>query len=95
MKASLTRIQQILSKKDVEGLIADGAPDDEYDDEAKKILEALQRLNPLEYDEAHIVSIITLTWQKHFNLDKEDLEKRLPEIKETAREIINMLSQET
>lgn len=35
MKLTIQKIEEIFREADIEGLIADGAPEDEYDSEAK------------------------------------------------------------
>lgn len=81
-------IQRIFRVADVEGLIADGAPDDEYDSEAVEVAEALAALKKEDLTEKNISAIISLVWARSFNRGEEEIEMRLPAFREIARKIL-------
>ncbi len=53
-------IHDLLKTEDIEGLIAAGAPDDEYDSEAREINETLSKLNKDDYSEESVRAIVAL-----------------------------------
>ena len=75
-------METALRIEDIEGYIKiHGAPDDEYDSEAKEIAEVLAVFSKDELTEAYIVSVIMPIWARYFNLDDRDMELRLPYIR--------------
>lgn len=88
MKTSLTDIQQFFREEDIEGLIADGAPDDEYDSEAEDIVAAMAKLSPDNIDEPHVVSIIALVWAQSFHRDENEIAARMDAFRRIATRIL-------
>ena len=89
MTISRTSVETILRVEDIEGYIEiHGAPDDEYDSEADEIAEALDDLNNDQFTEDNIVSIIVRIWTKMFNLDEDDIKKRMPAFRNVAQSLL-------
>lgn len=89
MKVEKKQIGLLLQQEDIEGLIAAGAPIDEYDSEAEYIFIALKELADDESNIENITSIISLIWVKNFDLSQEDLITREPFLRNVARKISN------
>jgi len=88
MLVSLENLESALRIEDVESLIAGGAPQDEYDSEAKEIFSALASLSADKQTEANIVVILSLVWAKTFNLSAQDTEKRIPAFQRIAHRLL-------
>lgn len=76
MTISDKEIEQALQAEDVEGLIALGAPADEYAMEAEKIANILQSLTKDELNEKNIAAVIASVWAEMFNRSAEELLQR-------------------
>ncbi len=83
----LPSIQELVRTADPEGLIADGAPADEYDPEESALLDALHALQPAEILAANILPPLERIWQKNFSLSDAALQERLPKLLSLAKEI--------
>lgn len=81
-------VNSLLIAEDIEGLIALGAPLDEYVSEAKMIADATASLTADQFNEEHVIAIIALAWAT-FELSPDELELRLPSIVKVARNILN------
>ena len=62
MEISLDLIQRVLREEDIEGFIASGAPEDEYNSEAHRIADKINQMNHV--NEQMIVAIISKVWQR-------------------------------
>lgn len=80
-------INALLCERDIEGLIELGAPLDEYESEAKIIAEAVSDLTVEQRTEENILAIVTVVWAKYFELSPNELELRLPNLKDLAAQI--------
>lgn len=89
---SQAKIETILREADIEGFIESGAPDDEYDSEAKEIARALNRLKDSQFTEDNIISIVIRVWAKMFNLDEGDIQKRMPAFQSVTQKILALKS---
>ena len=77
MILSLTAIEAILRHEDIEGLLAAGAPGDEYYDEASNIQVALEKLDTHEATRDRIAALVMEAWERAFGpFSQEDHEKR-------------------
>ncbi len=86
MDISPANIQFALQAEDIEGLLALGAPNDEYSQEAQDIAAALAVLSGDQLTETHIVSVICDIWVKYFGpFLNEDIEKRNSAFQRIAR----------
>jgi len=77
MILTLMAIEAILRFEDIEGLLALGAPSDEYYDEASEIQAALENLDAHEATHDCVAILVMDTWERAFGpFSKEDREKR-------------------
>lgn len=90
MNITASHINRILVQADIEGLIAAGAPEDEYIAEAGQVAEAISELaeGQLNYDV--LLSIISLIWAQYFKLSPAEFELRLPIIRQTTEKILRL-----
>jgi hypothetical protein len=88
MTISLHIIEQALRTEDIEDLISAGAPEDEYDDEAKVILSALEKLKPHEFTEAQVVVVIAHIWAKAFDRSTSEIQQRMLAFRRVAQKIL-------
>lgn len=83
----LASIQDLLRAADPEGLIADGAPADEYEPEERDILAAIAHLPTAELLATDLLPRFEAIWTRSFNLSAEDLAARRPALLSLAKEI--------
>lgn len=88
----LSSVHEILRTEDVEGFIALGAPDDEYASEAREIAAAIDNLSPNERTVEGVAAIIALVWAKSFDLAADELEKRIPAIRQVAQQLMGEIA---
>jgi hypothetical protein len=81
-------IEKILNQHDIEGLLAAGAPHDEYESEACDIAAALEVMNDSDMDIAHVCALIAEIWQRSFGLTDADVLKRKETFLEVAGDIV-------
>lgn len=72
---TVEKIAQALHAADIEGLLADGAPDDEYDSEAADIAAAVEQLSPSELTVENLAAVIKSIWDKSFGHDENESEE--------------------
>ncbi len=85
---TLEKIKAIFCDHDVEGFIDIGAPDDEYDSEAKRIFAEIQNLGTVLLTEESLMKIVCSEWERNFNLDEDDLSKRVPNLRRVVLDIL-------
>lgn len=90
MKIAINDIADILRTEDIEGLIAIGAPADEYDSEAEKIAQAIEKLSASELTQANICAVIALLWAKSFNRSSEEIKQRMPAFERVAVKVLGL-----
>jgi hypothetical protein len=83
----LESIQQLVREADIEGHIADGAPEDEYEPEEDELLAAIAHLPTAELVSENLLPIITDIWTNSFSLDDDALADREPKLHALAAEI--------
>ena len=87
----LQLIENLLRTHDIEGLLDIGAPEDEYNTEAKMIAERIGtaewRIHPQKLPVAQVKEIIRNVWAETFALDEEDLAKRERAFEEIAKRL--------
>jgi len=89
MAISLLNIQNVLHTEDVEGLLALGAPDDEYSSEAQAIADALLSVQSRKHTEADIAAVIERVWNKYFGpFSSQEISKRIPAFQRIARQLV-------
>ena len=77
----------ILREEDIEGLIALGAPQDEYIHEAEELFTLLSQTSQNYSDVADVYLAIVPIWQKSFNLSDADMTLRRPDLEKLATRI--------
>lgn len=89
MNITLTEMQGIFRKEDIEGYIEiHGAPENEYDPEAEAFVDALQKLAPHEMTFENLMPILTGIWGKMFDLAPDDLQKRMPGFENIVQKVL-------
>lgn len=88
MQTTLLNISSILHQEDIEGLLAIGAPDDEYESEAAEIAAAVAALEPSELTVVNIIAIVSQIWSRSFNLSAVDMQLRAGAITHAAQAIL-------
>lgn len=94
MSVSLALIKERLASADIEGFIELGAPSDEYDSEAALIAEKLASLAGSNVTEQSVLDIIVRIWADSFELNDDDMQKRVPAINSLAAKIFSDLLNE-
>lgn len=89
MYYSSSAINAILIQEDMEGLIASGAPRDEYASEAAQIAEAINRLAASQITQENILAVLTVVWIRNYNLPPHEMALRLSAMKKVAALIIS------
>ena len=86
---NLKRMTELFAEFDVEELIAEGAPRDEYDDEANAVAQKIMDLNfvKTKVDQAAILNGLIDVWGKSFNLNENELEKRRENLSKLATKV--------
>lgn len=90
MKISKSEINALFEQEDVEGLISQGAPSDEYSFEVDNIAVLLSHLSPEDYIEANILALIAAEWMQRFNLTEADMALRHAALQKIAQTIANI-----
>jgi len=83
----LDSLKELFAAADVEGLIADECPIDEYDPEAKHFYEDTKGLPTARFATEHTLPMLEQLWVKQFMLDQGQLEQRRPALMELAKQI--------
>ena len=83
----LPSIQELVRSADPEGLLAEGAPGDEYDPEENALLDALHALAPADILAANIVPALERIWKQSFSLSESQIAERRPKLLALAKEI--------
>ena len=90
MNFSASTVATALREEDIEGLIASGAPADEYATEAKQIASALTALKSNQLNAATVSSVIALVWAKSFNRSAEEIKQRIPAFQHIAERLLTI-----
>lgn len=80
-------ILQFLTEADIEGLIAAGAPVDEYEEEAEAIFLALESVEPQLLSDDAVIAIVSSVWAESFGLDAHSLKQRRGAFEAVAKKI--------
>lgn len=87
---SLTTIEAILRFEDIEGLLALGAPSNEYYNEASEIQAALENLDVHEATHDRVKILVMETWERAFGpFFEEEREKRKPVLERVVNGILS------
>lgn len=76
MNITAEQVSSLLQKDDIEGLLHEGAPSDEYDSEAEIISSTISLLGSTSLNEQDIMGILRNVWEQSFGLTADDLDKR-------------------
>jgi hypothetical protein len=91
MRIARSAILRLLNEVDVEGLLQAGAPSDEYAGEARDIAAAIAALAPGEFDETHMLQIVSSVCCQSFGpFDADQLSRRQPVYRHVAYRILEM-----
>jgi hypothetical protein len=83
----LASLQELVRNADPEGLLADGAPADEYDPEENALFAALKGLPTADLLATTVLPLIEVIWQKNFSHSEDDLSAVRPKLLALAKEI--------
>lgn len=90
----LESLKELFATADVEGLIADKCPPDEYDPEAKHFFEETAGWPTSKFTADHVLPLLDQLWVKQFMLDKTQLAQRRPALEKLSAEIIRFFGPE-
>jgi hypothetical protein len=80
----LESLQQLVREADIEGHLAEGAPEDEYEPEEEELFAALSPRETEHLTAAQILPVLLEVWRKSFSLSDAELAVREPKLKELA-----------
>jgi hypothetical protein len=81
-------IHELFQTTDPEGLIAAGAPADEYDPEIDQLLEALAQIPPGQTSRSHILDLLADIWRKDFSATEDHLTHIQPLFESIADQLL-------
>jgi hypothetical protein len=90
----LDSLKELFAAADVEGLIADECPLDEYDPEAKHFYEETQGLPTSAFTVEKILPLLERLWAKQFMLDETQLAHRRSALLALAEQIARFFGPE-
>ena len=90
----LDSIQELVANADIEGFIAEGAADDEYETEAETIFQDLQSWPTADLRPDRILPVLEEAWAKAFSLGMPQLEKRRTKLQNLAEQIARFFGPE-
>ena len=83
----LSSLKELVATADVEGFIADGSPQDEYDTEAELLFDFAEDLPTAQLTVSELLPILESIWRKDFTLDDAALSERRPALLKLAQQI--------
>ncbi|HTC74874.1 MAG TPA: hypothetical protein VK684_04830 [Edaphobacter sp.] len=83
----LESLKELFAAADIEGLIADRCPLDEYDPEAKHFYQATLGLPAAGFATQQTIPILEKLWATQFSLSEEQLIQRRPSLTNLAEQI--------
>jgi hypothetical protein len=83
----LESIQQLVREADIEGHLAEGAPDDEYEPEEEDLYAVISTWPIARFVSSNLQPIIEEIWRKSFNLNDVDIATRTTAIAALATQI--------
>ena len=90
----LDSLKELFATADVEGLIADECPLDEYDPEAKHFFEATIGFPTSKFTAKQTQLLLEQLWVKQFMLNEEQLAQRRPSLTALAEQIARFFGPE-
>ena len=80
-------LKELFAAADVEGLIADSCPLDEYDPEAMHCFKAIEEWATSEFIAPKLLRVLEEIWRKQFSLDDAAMAERRPALLGLAEQI--------
>jgi hypothetical protein len=90
----LESLKELFATADIEGLIADECPLDEYDPEAKHFYEATIGFPTTKFAAKQTLPLLEQLWVRQFMLNEEQLVQRRPALMKLAEEIARFFGPE-
>lgn len=90
----LFSLKELFATADVEGLIADDCPSDQYDPEAQHFYEETRGFPTGRFAREQTLPLLRKLWAKQFELDGEHLAERRPAFTELANQIARFFGPE-
>jgi hypothetical protein len=90
----LNSLKELFATADVEGLIADECPLDEYDPEAMHFYEATIGFPTSKFAAPEMLPFLEQIWVRQFMLNEEQLAQRRPALMELAEKIARFFGPE-
>jgi hypothetical protein len=88
MNIDYESLDELFRIQDIEGLIASGAPDDEYEPEVERIFAALEALPRDEATVPKLVSIFDDVYKQMFGWSDDDMKRRYPDFEDIAEKVM-------
>jgi hypothetical protein len=76
MNVDLESVDELIRTQDVEGFIAEGAPEDEYEGEIEAVYERLRALPVEEASRERLMAVLEEVWARSFSLSAAELKER-------------------
>ena len=89
MNVDLESIDELIRTQDIEGYIAEGAPEDEYAPEIEEVFAQLRALPVEEASRERLLTLLESVWKKDFSLSASELETRRPGFEAIAGKILH------
>jgi len=87
MTVDLESIDELIRTQDIEGFIAEGAPEDEYAPEIEVVYAQLLALPIQQASRERLIALLEAVWAKAFSLSVTQLETRKPDFEAIAGKI--------
>lgn len=88
MNVDSAAISELFRQSDIDGLIASGAPEDEYEPEVDRIVAALEDLPHEEASVTAIADIFADVWAQMFGGSEERMNRRRVDFDEIAEKVM-------
>ena len=89
MNVDYDALDELFLIQDIEGLIALGVPDNEYEPEVEKIFAALEALPREEATVPKLVEVFEGVYKQMFGWSDEDMRRRRPHFEEIAMKVMS------
>ncbi len=83
----LASLRELVATADVEGFIAQGAPADEYDEEAQSLYDQISTWSTAELTPERLLPVLEGIWAQAFSLGEPALNSRRVKLRELAGQI--------
>ena len=89
MNVDYDALDELFRIQDIEGLIALGTPDDEYEPEVEKIFAALEALPREDATVPKLVEVFEGAYKQMFGWSDEEMRRRRPHFEEIAIKVMS------